>query len=169
MFSSFNFSNCCWYVDDNSSFWLCKYVCKDKIYCFITIILRWGKLIACLPTIETSPIISILSWPNSISLRFEPSSKAILLSVVGYFHPTRTFSLGCFLYPRQIRNPPKHEIFRSRLNHTWYIGEIPGLWWSSLCSSRCRRSKNSLLVPSSIPTHKRKTNTHDQVHMIWIS
>ena len=39
-------------------------------------------------------------------------------SVVGYLHPARISSLGSFLYPRQVRNTPKNELFRSRLKHT---------------------------------------------------
>ena len=43
--------------------------------------------------------------------------------VVGYLHPIGTSSLGLFLGPRQTRNIPKYDFYRSRFNSTWYVKE----------------------------------------------
>lgn len=45
------------------------------------------------------------------------------IGVVGYLHPVGTSSLGIFLYPTHIRNTPKPDFYRSRLNHTRYVKE----------------------------------------------
>ena len=41
-------------------------------------------------------------------------SLEVSSTVVGYLDPAGTSSLVSLLYPRQIRNTPKHAIFRSR-------------------------------------------------------